>query len=114
MREIVLALSTLPTGFEAAVLATELIDLGLAACVTILPGVESVYRWEGKVERDREQQLVIKTTRDCVAALWTALKARHPYEVPEFVVLPIVEGNPDYLRWVGESVSTRAPGLDPL
>jgi periplasmic divalent cation tolerance protein len=104
MREIVVALSTLPAGFDADPLARALIDLGLAACVTILPGVQSVYTWDGKIESSREQQLVIKTTRDRVAALWTAMKARHPYGVPEFIVLPIVDGNPDYLRWVGESV----------
>jgi periplasmic divalent cation tolerance protein len=104
MGEMVVALSTVPAGFDAESLAKTLIDLGLAACVTILPGVHSVYRWEGKVESGREQQLVIKTTRDRVAALWTEMKARHPYDVPEFIVLPIVDGNPDYLQWVGESV----------
>jgi periplasmic divalent cation tolerance protein len=104
MREIVVALSTLPAEFDAGPLAAALVDRGLAACVTILPGVQSVYKWDGQVERSHEQQLVIKTTRDRVAALWIVLKDAHPYDVPEFVVLSIVEGNPDYLRWVGESV----------
>ena len=107
MRKIVVALSTLPAEFDADALANALIDLGLAACVTILPGVQSVYKWDGKVESSRELQLVIKTTRDRVAALWTEIKTRHPYDVPEFIVLPIVEGNPDYLRWVGETVLPR-------
>jgi periplasmic divalent cation tolerance protein len=104
MREIVVTLSTLPADFDADRLAAELIDLGLAACITIVPGVQSMYRWDGKLERSREQQLLIKTTRDHVEALWTAIKARHPFDVPEFIVLPIVGGNPDYLRWIGESV----------
>ena len=110
MREIVLALSTLPAEFDADPLAAELIARGLAACVTILPGVQSVYTWGGKVERSREQQLMMKTTRDRVQALWAAMKARHPYDVPEFIVVPIVDGNPDYLRWVQESVLPEGQG----
>ena len=106
MREIVIALSTLPSGFDAPPLARDLVELGVAACVTILPAVQSVYVWEGAVQQETEQQLLIKTTRDRVAALWAALKARHPYDVPEFVVLPVSEGNPDYLRWVGEVVDS--------
>ena len=104
MSDIVLALSTLPAEFDAPALSAELVALGVAACVTILPGVQSVYTWDGAVDRSREQQLVIKTSRDCVDALWAALKARHPYDVPEFIVIPVVGGNDDYLRWVGESV----------
>jgi periplasmic divalent cation tolerance protein len=110
MREIVVALSTLPAEFDAGALATALVDQGLAACVTILPSVQSVYKWDGKVERSREQQIVIKTTRDRIEALWAALKGQHPYDVPEFLVLPIVEGNPDYLRWVGDTVSPERLG----
>lgn len=103
MREIVLALSTVPCDFDGRALARDLVKLRLAACVTIVPVVQSVYIWEGAVQESAEQQLIIKTTRDRVAALWPALKARHPYDVPEFVVLPISEGNPDYLRWVAEA-----------
>ena len=106
MPEIILAVSTLPADFDAHALAGELVDLRVAACVTVLSGVRSVYRWEGALERSAEQQLLIKTTRDRVEALWAALRARHPYDVPEFVVVPVVDGNPDYLRWVEESVSS--------
>ena len=105
MSEVVLALSTLPEGFDAAALAGELVGLQVAACVTILPAVQSVYTWEGSLERSAEQQLLIKTTRDRLDALWQALKARHPYEVPEFVVVPVLDGNPEYLNWVVRSVS---------
>ena len=104
MAEIVLALSTFPLGVDVEALASELLDLGVAACVTVLPHVRSVYKWDGATERSDEQQLLIKTSRERVEALWTALKARHPYEVPEFVVVPVLDGNPAYLRWVGESV----------
>ena len=106
MREIVIALSTVPSGFDAPALARDLVELGVAACVTIVPAVQSFYLWQGTVNESPEQQLLIKTTRDRVAALWTALKARHAYDVPEFVVVPVLEGNPDYLRWVEDAVDS--------
>jgi periplasmic divalent cation tolerance protein len=104
MREIVLALTTLPENFDARELARALVELRVAACVTIVPAVRSVYRWRDDVEDAAEQQLVIKTTADQLDALWAALGPRHPYDVPEFVILPVREGSPDYLRWIGESV----------
>ena len=104
MAEIVLAFSTFPVGFDVEALAADLLDRGLVACVTVLPRVRSVYKWEGATETSDEQQVLIKTTRGRVDALWTALKARHPYEVPEFVVVPVLSGNPAYLKWVGEVV----------
>jgi periplasmic divalent cation tolerance protein len=100
MTEFVVVLTTLPPGFDAAGLADALVTARVAACVTILPSVQSVYVWKGAVQRDQEQQLIIKTTGEQVPALWTALSARHPYEVPEFVVVPIVDGNPAYLDWI--------------
>jgi periplasmic divalent cation tolerance protein len=106
MRDIVLALTTVPGDFDASVLARELVDAGVAACVTILPGVRSVYKWQGAINEDAEQQLLIKTSRDRAGAVWTALKARHPYDVPEFVVVPVVDGNPDYLGWIADSVES--------
>src|SRR5436190_17744645 len=106
MTEIVVALTTVPADFDAPALARAIIDARVAACVNILPAVRSVYRWQGAVEEALEQQLVIKTTRESVDALWKALKERHPYEVPEFIVLPVVDGNPAYLEWVRESVSS--------
>ena len=77
----------------------------LAACVNLLPAMESVYRWEGRVEHETERQVVIKTSRERVVALWDRVRELHPYEVPEFIVLPIIDGNEAYLRWVGESTS---------
>lgn len=103
MPETVLALTTLPAGFDAATIARALVEGGFAACVTVFPAVQSVYRWKGVTEVSAEQQLLIKTTRDRIAALWPALKAQHPYDVPEFVVVPVVDGNPDYLKWIAES-----------
>ena len=100
MSEIVLALSTVPSEVDSAALARELVSLGVAACVTVVPAVQSVYMWEGAVETATEQQLLIKTTRAQVDALWAALKARHPYQVPEFLILTIGGGNEEYLDWI--------------
>lgn len=102
----VLVLTTLPADADAATFARTLVETRLAACVNLLPGMESVYRWEGRVEQERERQLVIKTARSRVVALWERVRELHPYEVPEFIVLPIVDGNDAYLRWVGESTRT--------
>jgi periplasmic divalent cation tolerance protein len=104
MSEIVVALTTVPADFDARLLARALIDARLVACVTVLPGVRSIYSWEGVLEDSGEQQLVLKTTRDRLEALWPALRRRHPYDVPEFVVLRVTDGNPDYLAWVERSV----------
>jgi len=99
----VLVLTTLPVDADAAAFARTLVTERLAACVNLLAPMESVYRWEGRVEKESERQLVIKTSRDRVIALWDRVRELHPYEIPEFLVLPIVDGNEAYLRWVGES-----------
>ena len=103
----VLVLTTLPADADAGSFAATLVEERLAACVNLLPVMESTYRWEGQVERESERQIFIKTARDQVVALWERVRALHPYDVPEFVVLPIVDGNDAYLRWIGES--TREP-----
>lgn len=102
-QEYVIVLTTLPTDADAEDFATTLVEERLAACVNLLPAMQSVYRWEGQVEQDTERQVVIKTTRERVVQLWDRVRDLHPYDVPEFVVLPIVDGNDAYLRWIGES-----------
>jgi len=101
----VLVLTTLPADADAAVFARTLVSERLAACVNLLAPMESVYRWEGDVQRDAERQLIMKTTRARVDALWQRVRELHPYEVPEFLVLPIADGSDAYLRWLGESTS---------
>ena len=91
-----------------ASLAQDLVGSGLVACVNILPTVTSVYTWKGVPQVDREQQLLLKTTTDLVDPLWEMLKSRHPYDVPEFLVLPVIDGSQEYLRWVEQSVGPRA------
>jgi periplasmic divalent cation tolerance protein len=104
--EHVLVLTTLPADADAAGFARALVEERLAACVNLLAQTESVYRWEGRVEQEPERQLIIKTTKDRTVALWERVRELHPYEVPEFIVLPIVDGNDAYLRWIGESTRT--------
>jgi periplasmic divalent cation tolerance protein len=102
----VIVMTTLPADADAATFARTLVEARLAAGVNLLPGMDSIYRWEGAVEQERERQLVIKTSRARIEALWDRVREMHPYDVPEFIVLPIADGNDAYLRWVGES--TRA------
>jgi periplasmic divalent cation tolerance protein len=101
----VMVLTTLPADADGAAFANALVTARLAACVNLLAPMESVYRWEGEIEQETERQLVIKTSRDRVAALWDRVRELHPYDVPEFLVLPIVDGNDAYLRWVADSTA---------
>lgn len=107
MADLVVALATVPGDFDATALAQDIVASGLAACVTVLPAVTSVYTWEGVPQVDREQQLIIKTTGAAADALFEMIKSRHPYDVPEFVVLPIIDGSEDYLGWLEKSVGPR-------
>ena len=101
--EYVLVLTTLPADADGSAFGRGLVDERLAACVNLLAPMESVYRWEGRVERETERQVIIKTSRERLPALWDRVRELHPYEVPEFLVLTIADGNDAYLRWVGES-----------
>lgn len=102
----VLVLTTVGPGFDAAALARALVEQRLAACVNVVERIRSIYRWEGAVQDDAEQLLVIKTTDARVEALREALFARHPYEVPEFVVVPVAGTSDAYGAWILESVSS--------
>jgi periplasmic divalent cation tolerance protein len=101
--EYVLVLTTLPADADGAAFGRSLVDERLAACVNLLAPMESVYRWEGQVEQERERQVIIKTSRARLSDLWDRVRELHPYEVPEFLVLTIADGNEAYLRWVGEA-----------
>ena len=91
---------------EARKLADILVGEKLAACVCIVPQVRSTYWWEGKVERAKETLLIIKTQSGKFEALAKRIKAVHSYTVPEILALPVVKGNPDYLKWLKESTSS--------
>jgi periplasmic divalent cation tolerance protein len=110
--EYVIVLTTLPADADAQAFARGVVEERLAACVNLLPVMESIYRWEGGIEQESERQVVIKTSRERVPALWERVRELHPYDVPEFLVLPVVDGNDAYLRWVAESV-TEGESTDP-
>jgi periplasmic divalent cation tolerance protein len=101
----VLALTTLPADADAGEFGRTLVNERLAACVNLLPVMESIYRWEGKVEFEAERQLIIKTSGDRVSDLWERVRELHPYEVPEFVVIPLIDGNEAYLKWIRDSTT---------
>lgn len=101
----VVVLVTCPTPAVGRRLARELVRSRLAACVNVLPGVESVFRWQGKVDRSREALLVIKTTRARFAALRRRVLSLHPYDLPEVIALPVAAGHSPYLRWIASSVA---------
>lgn len=96
----VLVLTTVGGAFDAKGLARELVGLHLAACVNVIDRVQSVYRWQGRVEEESEQLLVIKTMDARVPELKAALLQRHPYELPEFVVMAISETSAEYGEWL--------------
>jgi periplasmic divalent cation tolerance protein len=100
MNDVVVVLMTAPSSAVAEELADRLVQAHVAACVSILPGIRSVYRWQGRLERSDELQLFVKTTRDRIDATRTIVAAVHPFEVPELMVLPVVDGLPAYLSWV--------------
>ena len=95
-----LVLTNLPDRESAETLAAALVAERLAACVNILPACRSVYRWKGVVEVGDEVPLLIKTTEARYAALEGAIRARHSYEMPEIVAIPITQGLPGYLAWL--------------
>jgi periplasmic divalent cation tolerance protein len=101
----VIVLTTWPADKDPLAFARLLIDERLAACVNLLPPMTSVYRWQGDVQEDPERQLIIKTTRARVDEVIDRLRARHPYELPECLVLPIERGGAAYLTWLSESVA---------
>ena len=101
-----LALSTAGSLEQARKIAFTLVERQLAACVNIVPGVESVYRWKGNVESAPECLLLIKTTAAAFPRMRDTLVELHSYEVPECIALTVEEGSPRYLEWIGESVKT--------
>jgi periplasmic divalent cation tolerance protein len=103
--ELALVLTTLGADADAATLARTLVEERLAACVNVVPGMTSIYRWKENVEQEREQQLLIKTTAGRVEALAARLRELHPYELPEFIVLTAAASSA-YATWVGESTTT--------
>ncbi|MBI3375996.1 MAG: divalent-cation tolerance protein CutA [Betaproteobacteria bacterium] len=101
-----LVITNLPDRAAAEKLADALIEGRLAACVNILSPCRSVYFWKGAVQHDEEFPLLIKTTRERYAALEDAIRAGHPYELPEIIAVPVERGLPAYLDWVAGQTRT--------
>ena len=95
-----LVLTTASSPEESKRIARALVENHLAACVNIIPKIESVYRWEGKVEEAQEYLLVIKTTAQTYPAVLNKIQQLHSYEVPECIALPVEDGSEPYLNWI--------------
>ena len=103
--EAIVVLMTAGDGEEAGRLAEMLVEKRLAACVQLLPEIQSVYRWQGKIEHQREVLLIAKTARSKFEELETEVRARHSYEIPEIVAIALADGSSPYLDWLGTSVN---------
>lgn len=101
----VVILVTASSKEEARKIANKLVSDKLAACVNIIDGVESLFWWEGKVDRASESLLVIKSKKEKLKSIIKAVRSVHSYTVPEIIALPIVSGDKPYLRWIDESLS---------
>ncbi len=112
MTDKVLILVTAANRRECRKIARHLVESRLAACVNISQTIQSIYRWEGKLQEDREFLLLIKTTRDLFPEVRKAILKTHSYKIPEIICLPIVDGSPEYLNWIGESVKHAIPAED--
>jgi periplasmic divalent cation tolerance protein len=102
MEQVLLVMTNLPDAASAHAMARRLVDQKLAACVNCLPGVKSIYRWQGSREEAEEVTLLIKTVAAHYAELEAVIKASHPYHVPEIIALPLAGGLPAYLAWVAQ------------
>ena len=105
MIDLVIVLTTMPDTTQSDELARALIDERLAACVNVHGPMTSTYRWSGTVEREPERQIVIKTTRERLPALESRLRALHPYDLPEFLVVGVERASEAYAKWVASEVS---------
>ncbi len=97
---VLLAFCTCPNEVVAEAIADILVGEKLAACVNLLPGIRSIYAWQGEIQRDAEVMLLIKTSTARFAALTQRLPELHPYDLPEIIAIPVSHGLPPYLEWV--------------
>ena len=108
MTDKVVVLVTAASLKEARKIARGLVQARLAACVSIVPPVESIYHWKGRIETSRERLLIIKTAREIFPEVQAQIRKFHSYTNPEIICLPIVDGSRDYLEWVAQSLKTCA------
>ena len=108
MQQFIVVFVTVGSAAEAERLALALVEERLAACVNRIRGVQSVYRWQGKIEQSEEELLVIKTRKELFSALEKRVRELHSYSVPEIIALPLIEGNEAYLKWLQEQMPVPA------
>ncbi len=106
MTDKIIVMTTTGSGDEARRIADALVERRQAACVNIIKGIESIYRWKGKTEEAQEWMLLIKTAADCYDRVCATLKELHSYEMPECISISIDGGRPDYLKWIEDSVKS--------
>jgi periplasmic divalent cation tolerance protein len=106
MTDALIVFCTCANHTEATRLAHSIVGEGAAACVNIVPAIESVYRWEGKIQRADEVLLLIKTTRALFPALRELIGKLHSYDTPEVIAVPVTDGSPKYLAWLGATIAT--------
>jgi periplasmic divalent cation tolerance protein len=107
-RAAILVLTQLPDRGSAQTLARALVEARLAACVSVGAPAESLYHWRGQIETAQEVPVIIKTCADAYPAVEAAIRAQHPYELPEIVAVPVTDGLPTYLDWIGDETRTPA------
>lgn len=104
----VLIYSTFPSPAEAERIGGALVDRGLAACVNIFPGMTAIYIWEGKLQRESETAMIIKTRAPLADTVIAETRKLHPYTNPALIVLPVANGSDDFLRWIAEQTAKPA------
>jgi len=103
----VLIYSTFPSAAAAQAVGRALVESGVAACVNIIDGMTSIYRWEGKVEQASEAVMIVKTRKTLAEAAMAAVKDRHPYTNPALLVVPVEGGSADYLAWLAAETGAK-------
>ena len=104
MTDKIVVFSACATEEEAEKIARMLVEAGMAACVNIVPGARSIYRWQGAIESAAEWLLIIKSSRQVFTRLCAALEKTHSYQIPEVLAVPVIEGAPNYLNWLEEQL----------
>jgi len=106
VKKYMVVLVTCPSRKEAQRIARQLLDKKLIACANIINGVESIFRWKGRLDKARESLIIMKTVKNNLKNIEKTVKMIHSYELPEIVALPIVWGSGDYLKWLGDSIKS--------
>ena len=105
MNDPIIILTTVSSKKEAELIGSKLIDKELAACVNIIPNIKSIYYWEGKINKDSEYLLIIKTVKRAEEDIFENIRKLHSYDTPEMITIPITGGEKSYLNWLSKSVA---------